>query len=501
MEVELKLFFPATAKTSVESHPLFSGGMQVGVPETLESTYFDSPDFSLRAAGIVVRTCVTQQGCLQKVRCAAQSVAAPSSRSEWEQPFDGRFDFSGIDVSEGRQLLEAHTSNLVPIFRTVLERQTRMFALHGDVCILLQLDSGHLQSGEIKAPISELRLELVDGSADDLHDLAIELASDLPLIPFGQSLSEQGYRQFRREPGRPLKAGKTPVHSGMSPAEAFNALGMDCLSCWQGNQHGALTADDPEFIHQLRVSLRRLGTLMRLFKPMLRRKFVETWSGTFKRVAATSGEVRDLDVMRETILLPMRDTAASAADAELLRRTIEACDRAKKAAGAICGKLMLNGVPQLVFARDLSRACGKGSKKSMEEFAAKRLAKIFQAVSERLAKAVRKPSPESAHRLRISLKHLRYSCEFFISLFDEAAMRRFSEHITELQDELGVFNDLHVARSRLDDWSKDDPDLLKVRKYLVAWSGDQLESKLEITLKRAEQIIGEHPPWVVKPCP
>jgi hypothetical protein len=27
-----------------------------------------------------------------------------------------------------------------------------------------------------------LRLELVDGSADDLHDLAIELASDLPLI-------------------------------------------------------------------------------------------------------------------------------------------------------------------------------------------------------------------------------------------------------------------------------------------------------------------------------
>jgi CHAD domain-containing protein len=52
------------------------------------------------------------------------------------------------------------------------------------------------------------------------------------------------------------------------------------------------------------------------------------------------------------------------------------------------------------------------------------------------------------HRLRIKFKKLRYSCEFFESLCDGRKMKhrlqRFNDCLSELQDNLGVLNDIAV---------------------------------------------------------
>jgi CHAD domain-containing protein len=53
------------------------------------------------------------------------------------------------------------------------------------------------------------------------------------------------------------------------------------------------------------------------------------------------------------------------------------------------------------------------------------------------------------HRLRIQCKKLRYSMEFFASLYPKQKLRALLRQLKELQDHLGRFNDLSVQQGML----------------------------------------------------
>jgi len=493
-EVELKLFFPAEARAEIEAHRLIAGAQPQGGTETLDNTYFDTDDLALHGAGIALRTRRMSSGCLQTVKCAARSVAGLSCRPEWERDFAGDFDFSAIEADTVRQFLETKKSALKPVFTTRVNRRTWQAEPRAGVRILIMLDSGTILAAGEERPISELELELVQGNAMDLRDFAIELAADLPLIPFDQSKSERGYQLFRKEPARPQKAGKTPVTAGMTSLHAFQALALQAQQAWQANLHGALATADPEFVHQFRVALRRLNTLMRVFRPALPERFSADWSSALKELAGVTGEVRDLDVMRQTILLPLLDSADSADHQALMRKAIAACDAARDAADSAFDRL-LNGVPLLRFARDMADLPDASGKKTMAAFAEKRLARLHGRAATRLFEVVRQPTPQASHRLRIALKNLRYSCDFFCSLYDEAAMLLYARHVAALQDELGFINDLHVALSRLDQWSQHDATLGEARDHIASCHAGRLDAQLATALARAEALLGQCLPW------
>ena len=81
------------------------------------------------------------------------------------------------------------------------------------------------------------------------------------------------------------------------------------------------------------------------------------------------------------------------------------------------------GGPVLLFARDLHDLDTDDFPKNLPRFAEKQLAGLHRRAVKRLAGTLKAPTPESAHRFRIALKHLRYSCEFFAPLFDNASLR------------------------------------------------------------------------------
>jgi CHAD domain-containing protein len=60
-------------------------------------------------------------------------------------------------------------------------------------------------------------------------------------------------------------------------------------------------------------------------------------------------------------------------------------------------------------------------------------------------------SDEALHRLRISLKKLRYSTEFFAALYGSDRTLAYLNSLRQLQDDLGYLNDVAVAESRLAD--------------------------------------------------
>ena len=493
-EIELKLFFQSTHLDRMVSHPLILAGKPLGAGKTLENTYFDTPDLTLHAARVAIRTRQTGSGVLQTVKCAAQSSGGLSSRPEWEQAYTGQFDFSAVDEVAVRDLLDRLKPTLVPVFSTVFERQTRRFEPRPGVVILMMIDIGRVVAPGGESPISELELELVEGSAADLQRFAIELAENLPLIPFDRSKAERGYRLFLNEVDQPVKFGSSPVTAAMTPGEAFKAIALRAQACWQVNQLGAMASDDPEYVHQFRVALRRLNTLLKVFSPVLDDDLAARWSEDLKGLAGLTGEARDLDVMLETVLKPMRAESLGKSGKALVEIAIQACKKARKAAEKAVGKLE-TGQQLLQFSRDIDLLPSRGTVLGIEAFAEKRLGKMHRRAVKRLKLARKSLTPENAHSLRISLKHLRYSCEFFAPLFDESAMLKFAKDVAALQDELGVINDLHMALIRLAQWAETDKMLRETRDFIADWHAGRITRKLSAALMPAEALLGTCLPW------
>src|SRR5215469_2455169 len=79
------------------------------------------------------------------------------------------------------------------------------------------------------------------------------------------------------------------------------------------------------------------------------------------------------------------------------------------------------------------------------EFAAEHLAKRTKKILKQL-KDIEALDAQRRHKLRISVKKLRYACEFFAGLFDNrkqtAQRKHFAKTLKDLQGSLGNLNDI-----------------------------------------------------------
>ena len=96
---------------------------------------------------------------------------------------------------------------------------------------------------------------------------------------------------------------------------------------------------------------------------------------------------------------------------------------------------------------------------------------------------------------RIALKHLRYSCEFFAPLFDNAEMMEYAKAVAGLQDAFGFINDFHVALSRLQGWVKQDVITRETREAIAAWHTPHAQTVLADALHLAEAVMSRCQPW------
>ena len=87
-------------------------------------------------------------------------------------------------------------------------------------------------------------------------------------------------------------------------------------------------------------------------------------------------------------------------------------------------------------------------------------------------------SIEQRHEMRKALKTLRYTAEFFASLYPEAATRRFIKEIRALQEVFGYLTDV-VAATRLNaichDGCADSKEAQRAAGYVLGWHNAQAE--------------------------
>jgi len=493
-ETELKLVFPPSALPQVLAHPLIAHSKRLGEIQMLVNTYFDTPDLALGQKKVALRTRKAGKQMLQTVKCAAESVGGLSSRPEWEQAFSGEFDFSAV-AEEPRRLLEQHREAIVPLFSTDFHRETFALEPAEGVRILAMVDRGVIKAAGREEDICELELEIEHGEARHLWSLAIELAQDLPVVPFDPSKAARGYRLFRDEPVRPSRAQPSCIKAQQTPVQAFKALGFQILQAWQANTWGALNLDAPDYVHQMRVALRRLRTLIRVFAKALPAQFVREWTEVLSRLANGMGVARDMDVLLASVVAPV---VTDRPEDESLRALQDCCDEARQGAKRVAREQMRQsncGAPLLKFAQELNALADEGSEQHLAEFAHACLRRLRKRLRERLAHAAAEPGPVALHKLRIGFKRMRYALEFFAPLMEQKRMADYLKQLSALQDDLGHLNDLEVAQVYFHAWGDKQPALREAGGFVRGWHAPRAAELRQAVLDRSARLLESRSPW------
>ncbi len=497
-EIELKLALPARAVAALRRHPLVAGAHKLGKASTLDNTYYDTPGLTLKARKVAVRTRRQGRNWLQTVKCAAVSNAGLSQRPEWEQPYAGAFDFSAIDDPATARLLARKAKKLVPAFTTRFRRETRRYVPREGVSILMMIDTGTIEAAGRSAPICELALELEAGQPLDLLELACELARSVPLMPADVSKAERGYRLFLDQPTLPARSKASAIRADEDVVDAFRTLAHACLRQWQANATAAAAGDhNPDFIHQLRVALRRLRSLVRIFAPALPADFVREWKSRLRDNTNRFGDARDLDVLRTELLAPiepdgladagidlagLRDIATSARDAARAE-----AERQLDPAGQ--GLLMLEFSAALLRLPSTRPAAA-----DLRSFACQQLDRLRKR-ARRHFHAASTLVPTRLHRLRIGTKQLRYAIEFFAPLFPARRVERYLAELVRAQNTLGFLQDVDTARIRIEAWAGDRAALHAAAAFVLGWHGRRYARLRRRVLHECEPPLWGKAPW------
>jgi inorganic triphosphatase YgiF len=446
VEIELKFALAARFAGAVMQHPAVEQAA-AGPPrkERLSSVYYDTPKLELHAAGVALRLRRTPAGWVQTLKWAGSALGSLHQRAEVESPVaEQQLDFAALERTEIAGLFAPARvrKRLKPRFVTDFERIRRTLRI-GESRIELSFDRGELVAGKSREPISELELELIDGATAALFDLAAALQQTLPLRPLSRSKAERGYA-LSGLADEPRKAGSVVLGPQMSVEQSLALILASGLGQLQANEHGMLSGAGSEYLHQMRVAVRRLRSALGAHADVATGESLEWLRSGLKWMNARLGVARDWDVFVAELLPPLLAERRNEQElAALAKAAAQARERANRAARTA---VRSRRYAHLIFT--LGRVAAGAGRPLIDPrcaepvlpFAAGLLAKRHDKVVERGGKLERR-SLKELHALRIAIKKLRYASEFFGSLFPEPAVKTFRKRVADLQEILGAIND------------------------------------------------------------
>jgi triphosphatase len=238
--------------------------------------------------------------------------------------------------------------------------------------------------------------------------------------------------------GRPAKAAPTYVAASLRPEEAFRAILSDCLAQVSANAAPLRAGRSVEGLHQLRVAFRRLDVALAAFGREFRQGWLEELRGRGRILSSRLAPARDLDVFVDTLL-----ESTPHADGEGFGQLRARAEEARATAwGAVTD--CVTGVDFELFVDDIAALAAS----QLPLTRIRRLPKTASRILDRQARRVKKRGRAAdskdegdLHRLRIALKKLRYTAEFFAPLYPKRAVKRYLKKLRALQNQLGALND------------------------------------------------------------
>ncbi|OHC82943.1 MAG: hypothetical protein A3G73_07470 [Rhodospirillales bacterium RIFCSPLOWO2_12_FULL_67_15] len=307
------------------------------------------------------------------------------------------------------------------------------------------------------------------------------------------------------------KAIPVKLEPDATTGEARSLIAAACLAHLRGNEACLLARAHPEGAHQLRVALRRLRSIIRLFADTFPARRKNFFSQEGKWLLNRLAGARDWDVFLDEILRPVTDHHKNDAALRSLRAEAERARDAAyaEAAAAIRSKRYVRLVAALA-----TWAAG-GTPSSRQPVADAQAGKPVRALAWQLISRRRRKiaaagrrfddmSEDERHRLRIRVKRLRYAVDLLGSLFARRRVERWLKALTDLQDALGALNDIVLGRRLLARLTANSGSAAAAERHyaaglVIGWHAHRVR-KREKNLKKTLHKFAALPP-LVKPQP
>jgi inorganic triphosphatase YgiF len=497
-EIELKLAAPADVLAAVRSHPAVAAVAR-GRPRTtrLTTTYYDTPNRDLAAAGVALRLRRAGGRWLQTVKGAGDAAAGLHRRAEFEWRLASpQLDRAKLASTPWRKLFASNDAYR-RVFATEIRRSEQPLTFADGTRAKLCVDIGEIRAGRRRSPVSEMEVELEQGDPSRLFELASALAADLPVRIEHASKAARGYALATQSPPEPRRARDVVLAPDSTVPAALAALGVECIAHIEANAAAMRKETDAEYLHQLRVGWRRLRSLLKLTAAVAPAERVEALNAELAWLGSQLGPARDHDVFAlET--LP-KAAAQFRGEPGMIRLRARAAARRRRigktareaAASSRLQKLLID-----LGAFFATLGPGNDTLPPARDWARPLLAKRHDKLRKR-ARHAHRLGPEERHKARVAAKRLRYVAEFFASLFPGKRAEPYLAALSKLQSALGRLNDHNVARRLIDEIAPRDDSVAGVahaggvvRGWLAASEAAELKR-----LRDVQRAFRKHPPF------
>jgi CHAD domain-containing protein len=442
------LTFAGAPRALAAELPLRSGPVRRG-----ERRFYDTFDGRLHAAGLA---CVYSEGRLMLLDGEAEIA--------WGQLADGRDRLLTRDLPPGtlRDALAAvvDVRALLPVVE-VRARTRTLALLDGDqktvVRAVLEELSVARKGRRPRLLEPRLRLVAVRGYDGALERVQHALEQRVGLRPAARPLLDEAI----------IASGATP--SGISSKVEIELIAQErgdiaagvvllrLLAVVEANLPGVLGDVDAEFLHDLRVAVRRSRAVQRELRGVFPPSELAHFRAQFRWLQRATGRARDIDVYVlefDQFRLQLPESARGDLDPLLTvlqqrragaRRAMVRALRSERARS-----LLRDWGQFLVGLESGGVSGGPDAARSIADLTGARIAKVYRRMV-RMGRAIDTDSPPDAyHDLRKHGKELRYLLELFAaSLYPTDVVKPLTKMLKSLQDVLGRHQDREVQVTML----------------------------------------------------
>ena len=220
------------------------------------------------------------------------------------------------------------------------------------------------------------------------------------------------------------------------------------------NEPGIIADSDSEFLHDYRVLLRKVRSVVSLFKGVYSDEQTQTLKRAFSDLMSPTGRLRDLDVYLLDRQHYFELIPESLHDGLIIMFNIfeiERNDQLKKLTGHLKSSAYKNSMENLaaLFSGSGELQAGANADNSSFLYARELIWKRYRKVCKIAREIDTTTADEEVHELRIHCKKLRYLMEFFSPMFPASSIKELIKALKLLQDNLGLFNDYSVQQVSL----------------------------------------------------
>ena len=465
------------------------------------ATYYDTGDHALHRRALALE--VRRSG-RQFVQTVIHDPGGNLVAGQWVDPIRGARPDPAAPHAQSAIGTDLAAADLHPVFAVRIARSSFRLSPLEDTEIEVAIDLAEIRAvGGATETLHIIDLTLKRGEGAALWDVALRLLELITCRIEPLCVAGRGFRLLVPEEKPVAQNGHaTALEADMTFDAALQQIGRSLIASLLRNETQAL-AGSPEGVHQMRIAVRRLRSLLSAVRAMLPQDHFAWANGVLRWLGSALGPVRNLDVFDDALLKPVsgalkgeRDLARLATAAR--RRRKVAHERACEAIRSARYTASLMRLARWFEARAWrDQPVSEKSARLVEPLSdvAPALLRRLYRKARRRAKNFRDLGPPQRHKLRIALKQLRYATEFLDGIYDEDKVERFISRVRPLQDDLGYASDVRSAKALVAELGNGHAVLERAGGIVIGWHDRGLAEAETRMLKHVRRFRDDKPFW------